>query len=121
MRKTEEDKIESFYPTDWEKIFKSDATNGVNLQNIQTAHKLNIKSNLKKQAEDPHRYFPKDIQHLTTHGMIIIANYQKNENQNNSEISSYIFRITLIQKKKKNHKQQMLKRIWRKGTILHYW
>ena len=48
MRKTEEDKIESFYPTEWEKIFASDATNGVNLQNIQTAHKLNIKSNLKK-------------------------------------------------------------------------
>ena len=27
MRETEEDKTESFYPTEWEKIFASDATN----------------------------------------------------------------------------------------------
>ena len=78
MRETEEDKTESFYPTEWEKIFASDATNkGLISKIIQIAHKLNIKSN-KKQAEDPHRHFPKDIQHLIAHRMTIIANYQKN-------------------------------------------
>ena len=48
MRETEEDKTESFYPTEWEKIFASDATNkGLISKIIQIAHKLNIKSNKK--------------------------------------------------------------------------
>ena len=38
-------------PTEWEKVFANDETKGINFQNIQTAHKLNIKKKKKKEKK----------------------------------------------------------------------
>ena len=39
-------------PTEWEKVFANDETKGINFQNIQTAHKLNIKKKKKEGKEN---------------------------------------------------------------------
>ena len=53
------------------------------------------------------------------HGkMLSITNYQRNTNQNYNEISLHIRQNG---QHHKVHKQKMLERAWRKGTLLHYW
>ena len=50
--------------------------------------------------------------------MLNITHYQRNANQNHNEVSSHSGQNGCYQKV---YKQYMLERVWRKGTLLHYW
>ena len=50
--------------------------------------------------------------------MLNITHYQRNANQNHNEVPSHTGQNGYCQKV---YKQQMLERVWRKGTLLHCW
>ena len=81
-------------PSGWEKIMAKETTDKIARIRKQLIQ-LNIRktnSPIKKWAEDINRHFPKeDIQMAKTYEkMLNITNYQRNANQNYSEVSLHI-------------------------------
>ena len=97
----------------------------INLQNIQTAHAAQYQENKRpnhKMGRRPKQTFlqRRHIDGQEAHeNMLNITNYQRNANQNYSEVSPHTGQNDHRQK---IYKQQML---WRgcgeKGTLLYYW
>ena len=89
------------------------------LQNIQASQSAQYqKTQLKKWAEDLNRYFSKEgiqMANKTHEKMLNITLYQKNANQNYSEVSPHTSQNGHHQK---IYKQYMLERVWRKGNAL---
>ena len=111
--------------TDWEKIFANDVTNNGIVSKIykqfMTLNSFKTNNSLKKWAEDLNRYFfEEDIQMANRHTKRCLILLVIREMQIKTTMRYYLtlVRMAII---KKIHKQQMLERVWREGTLPHCW
>ena len=107
-------------PSEWEKIIANEATDKeLILKNIQAAHAAQFQKNKtnQKMGQRTKQTFlqRRHIDGQQTHEkMLNIPHYQRNANQNHSEVPSHASQNGCYQKVYK----QMLETVWRKGNPL---
>ena len=112
-------------PSEWEKIFANKSTGkGLISKIYKQLMQLSIKQNKQPNQKIGRRHKQTFLQRKHTDGqeahekLLNITNYQRNANQNYNEVSPHTGQNGHHQK---IYKQQLLERVWRKGTLLHCW
>jgi hypothetical protein len=112
-------------PTEWEKIFASYTSDKRLITRIcRKLKKLNspkINEVIKKLATELKRTFSKEEMQMakkTYEKMFTIPDHKRNANQNHTKILPH---LCWSDYHSEHQQQQMLVRMWEKGTLIHCW